>query len=168
MARAERVLRPIFRRNYSKPWRASTFTRINYKGASQAVTDLLGGHVQLMFGNPGSAGAHVKSGRLKAIAVSSAQPSALDPSLPPVARTLPGYELVEYLGLLAPAKPPAAIVNRWNQAVGRLLSTADLKEKFLNTGSEVATGSPEQFAAAIKSDMTKLGKVIKDARIRGD
>ena len=143
-------------------------TRVNYKGASQAVTDLLGGHVQLMFGNPGSAGAHVKSGRLKAIAVSSAHPSALDPSLPPVARTLPGYELVEYLGLLAPAKTPVIIVNLWNQAVGRLLNSADLKEKFLSTGSEVATGSPEQFAAAIKSDMTKLGKVIKDARIRGD
>ena len=141
-------------------------TRVNYKGASLAVTDLLGGQVQLMFGNPGSAGAHVKSGRLKALAVSSAQPSALDPSLPPIARTLPGYELVEILGLLAPAKTPATIVARWNQAVARLLNNPELKEKFVNTGSEVATSTPEEFAAAIRSDMTTLGKVIKDARLR--
>ncbi len=140
-------------------------TRINYKGAAQAVTDLLGGQVQLMFGNPGSAGVHVKSGRLKALAVSSAQPSALDPSLPPVARTLPGYELVEYLGLLAPAKTPAAVVTRWNQAVARLLGNAELKEKFVATGSEVVTGTPEEFAAAIKSDMTNLGKIIRDSRL---
>ncbi len=140
-------------------------TRINYKGAAQAVTDLLGGQVQLMFGNPGSAGIHVKSGRLKALAVSSAQPSVLDPSLPPVARTLPGYELVEYLGLLAPAKTSAAVVARWNQAVARLLGNPELKEKFLATGSEVVTGTPEEFSAAIKSDMTNLGKIIREARL---
>lgn len=140
-------------------------TRINYKGAAQAVADLLGGQVQLMFGNPGSAGVHVKSGRLKALAVSSAQPSVLDPNLPPIARTLPGYELVEYLGLLAPARTPAPVVSRWNQAVARLLSNPELKDKFLSTGSEVVTGSPEEFSAAIKSDMANLGKIIREARL---
>lgn len=140
-------------------------TRVNYKGAAQAVTDLLGGQVQLMFGNPGSAGTHVKSGRLKAIAVSSAQPSVLDSSLPPVARTLPGFELVEYLGLLAPAKTPTAIVTRWNQAATRLLANPELREKFVASGSEVVTGSPEEFAAAIKADMNNLGKIIRQSRL---
>ena len=108
-------------------------TRVNYKGVTQAVNDLLGGQLQLMFATPSSVAAHVKSGRLKALAVSSAQPSALDPGLPPVARTLPGYELIEILGLLAPAKTPAAIVGRWNQAVVRFLDNAELKEKFFST-----------------------------------
>ncbi len=141
-------------------------TRINYKGAADAVNDLLGGQIQLMFGNPGSAAVHTKSGRLRALAVSSAQPSGLYPGLPPVASVLPGYELVEILGLLAPAKTPMTIVNRWNQAVGKLLNNQELKEKFLNSGSEVATSSPEAFATAINSDMNKLGKVIKEARLQ--
>jgi tripartite-type tricarboxylate transporter receptor subunit TctC len=142
-------------------------TRVNYKGATQAVTDLLGGQLQLMFANPSSTAAHIKSGRLRALAVSSAQPSALDPSLPPLLRSLPGYEFVEILGLLAPARTPAAIVGRWNQAVARLLDNAELKEKFFSSGSELVTSSPEQFAAAIKSDMIRFGKIIKDARLRG-
>ncbi len=121
-----------------------------------------------MFANPSSAAAHVKAGRLKALAVSGAQPSALDPSLPPLARTLPGYEFVEILGLLAPAKTPAAIIGRWNQAVARLLDNAELKEKFFSSGSELVTSSPEQFAGAMKSDMTKLGRIIKEARLSGD
>lgn len=140
-------------------------TRINYKGAALAVNDLLGGQLQVMFGNPGSAAVHAKSGRLRALAVSSAQPSALYPGLPPLASVVPGYELVEILGLLAPSRTTAAIVNRWNQGAARLLNNSDLREKFLNAGSEVATGTPEAFAIAIKSDMTKLGKVIKDARL---
>lgn len=140
--------------------------RINYKGAADAVTALLGGQIQVMFGNPSSAAAHAKSGRVRALAVSSTQPSALYPGLPPVASVLPGYELVEFLGLLAPAKTPTAIVNRWNQAASRLLNNPDLKEKFLSSGSEVVTGTPEAFAAAINLDMTKFGKVIREARLQ--
>lgn len=140
--------------------------RINYKGAANAVTDLLSGRIQIMFGNPSSMSAHAKSGKVRALAISSPEPSALYPGLPPVASVLPGYELIEFLGLLAPAKTPMAIVNRWNQATGQLLGSPDLKEKFLNTGSEIATGTPEAFAAAINSDMTKFGKVIREARLQ--
>ncbi len=149
-----------------KSMAAADIVRINYKGAADALTALLGGQIQVMFGNPASAATHVKSGRVRALAVSSAQPSSLYPGLPPVASVLPGYELVEILGLLAPAKTPMAIVNRWNQSAGRLLNSPELKEKFLASGSEVATGTPEAFATAINSDMTKFGKVIKDARLQ--
>jgi len=148
-----------------KSMAGTDIVRINYKGAADALTALLGGQIQVMFGNPASAATHVKSGRVRALAVSSAQPSSLYPGLPPVASVLPGYELVEFLGLLAPAKTPMAIVNRWNQAAGRLLNSPELKEKFLASGSEVATGTPEAFSAAINSDMTKFGKVIREARL---
>ena len=141
-------------------------TRINYKGSSDATNDLLGGQIQLMFGNPASAAAHAKSGRLRALAVSSAKASPLYPGLPPISAFVPGYELVELLGFFAPAKTPAAIVSRWNQDALRLLNNEQLKEKFLNTGSEVTTSTPDEFAAAIKSDMTKFGKVIKEARLQ--
>ena len=151
-----------------KSMAAVNLARINYKGSAQATNDLLGGQLQIMFGNPASAAAHVKSGRLKALAVSSAQPSPLYPGLPPIANTLPGYEVVEILGLLAPARVPAAIINRWAQAAARYLDNPELKQKFLLTGSEIVSSSPEEFAAAIKSDMTRFGKIIKDARLRGD
>lgn len=140
--------------------------RINYKGAANAVTDLLSGRIQVMFGNPSSMSAHAKSGKVRALAISSPEPSPLYPGLPPVASVLPGYELIEFLGLLAPANTPMPIVNRWNQSVGRLMSNPDLKDKFMNTGSEIATGTPEAFAAAINSDMTKFGKVIREARLQ--
>jgi tripartite-type tricarboxylate transporter receptor subunit TctC len=112
-----------------------------------------------MFGNPSSAAQHVKAGRLRALAVSSAQPSPLYPGLPPIGEAVPGYEVVELLGLFAPARTPMAVVNRWSQAVGRLMNNPDLKEKFLIGGSEVATSTPEGFTAAIKSDMAKFGKL---------
>jgi tripartite-type tricarboxylate transporter receptor subunit TctC len=148
-----------------KSMAGTDIVRINYKGAADALTALLGGQIQVMFGNPSSAATHVKSGRVRALAVSSAQPSSLYPGLPPVASVLPGYELVEILGLLAPSRTPMPIVNRWNQAAGKLLNSPELKEKFLASGSEVATGTPEAFAAAINSDMTKFGKVIREARL---
>jgi tripartite-type tricarboxylate transporter receptor subunit TctC len=118
-----------------------------------------------MFGNPGSAAAHVKSGKLRALAVSSAKPSALDPTLPPIAATIPGYELVELLGLFAPAKTPTAIVSRWNEATARFLNNAEVKQTFLLSGSEIVTGSSQEFTADMKSDMSKFCKIIKDASL---
>jgi tripartite-type tricarboxylate transporter receptor subunit TctC len=149
-----------------KSMTGTAIERINYKGSADATNDLLGGRVQMMFGNPASIGAHVKSGRLRALAVSSATPSVLYPGLPPIASAVPGYELVEYLGLFAPAKTPNAIITRWNQAAARLLNSPEWKEKFLSAGSEVFTGSPEAFTAAIKSDMDRFGKVIREARLK--
>jgi tripartite-type tricarboxylate transporter receptor subunit TctC len=140
-------------------------TRVNYKGVANAVTDLLSGRLQVMFGNPTSIAPHAKSGKVRVLGVSSLEPSALYPGVPPVAATVPNFELVEYLGLLAPAKTPAAIVNRWNQGTRRVFDAPELKDAFLKSGAEVVTGTPEAFAAAIKSDMTRFGKVIQDARL---
>ena len=141
--------------------------RVSYKNAAIRIADLIGGHVQLTFGSGGSVATHVKSGRLRALAVTSAEPSPVFPDLPTVAASgLPGYEAVQILGLFAPAKTPAAIIDRLNQETVRAINEAHVKEKFLGSGIETAGSSPEQFAAIIKSDTVKWGKVFKDAGVR--
>ena len=142
--------------------------RIAYKGNGPAVLALVSGEVQFGFPSPGSSGPHIKSGKLRALAVTSARRSALYPDLPTVADGLPGYELTNITGLFVPAKTPAPIIRRLNQEIVRVLNSADVKEKILSTGVEPVTSSPEEFAAAIKLDSARLGKVIKDARIRAE
>ena len=142
--------------------------RIPYKGGAPALNALMGGEVQLMISPAGSVSAHLKSGRVRALAVTSAQPSALLPGLPTVAASLPRYESGSTHGIYAPAGTPEAIINRLNQEIVRLLNRADTKEKFLNAGIEVIGSSPEQFAASMKSEIAKWGKVIKDAGIKAE
>ena len=102
---------------------------------------------------------HVKSGRLRALAVTSAEPSALVPGLPTVAASgLPGYECGIDTGMFAPAKTPAAIINRLNQEIVRFLNTPEVKEKFLNAGVEVVGSSPEELAAIMKSDIAVVAR----------
>ena len=101
---------------------------------------------------------HVKSGRLRALAVTSVEPIAVFPEMPTVAAAgLPGYEATSVYCLFAPAKTPITIIARLNQEIVRFLKVNAAKEKFLNAGSEVVAGSPEQLAAAMKSDMAKMG-----------
>jgi len=141
--------------------------RVPYKGAGPAVTGLLGGEVQLMIASAGSTMAQVKLGKLKGVAVTSAKPTTLVPGLPTVAASgLPGYEFSQTLGVLAPAKTPSTIINRLNQAIVRALQQADVKQKLFGVGVEPVGNSPKEFAALIKADMTRLGKVIRDAGIR--
>lgn len=141
--------------------------RISYKGTGPAVTALIAGESQVSFPNAGSAMAHVKSGRLKALAVCSAQPSALAPGLPTVTETgLPGYESVSPQALFAPAKMPPALVNRINSEVLKVMRSPEVRERFFNTGMEVAAGTPQELGAAVKSEMARMGKVIKAVGIR--
>jgi tripartite-type tricarboxylate transporter receptor subunit TctC len=142
--------------------------QIPYKGNGVALNSLIGGEVQLMFPNAGSVSPHLKSGRLKALAVTSAQPSALFPGLPTVAATVPGYESVAFFGVWAPSKVPAAIADRLNREIVQVLKSADVKEKLLNTGTEVVGSSSVEFAAVVKEDMARMSKVIKAANIRAD
>ena len=140
---------------------------IPYKGAATAVPALLSGDVQLMIFDTGVLGPHIKLGKLRGLAVTSAQPSALFPALPTVAASgLSGYETVGMTGLFAPAKTPATIIDRLNQEIVRALNKPEVKERFLNAGLEIVGNSPEQFAATMKADMAKMGKVIKDAGIK--
>ena len=139
---------------------------VPYKGTAAALNAVLAGEVQLMFPAAGVAAPHVKSGRLRALASTRAQPSAMFPELPTMAASgLLGYEAGNTQGLFAPAKTPAAIIGRLNDEIIKVLNRADVKEKFLNYGIEAAGSSPQQFAATIKSDMTRIAKLIKDAGI---
>jgi tripartite-type tricarboxylate transporter receptor subunit TctC len=143
--------------------------RINYKNVTEAVHDLVAGQVHLMFINAPTVMPHVSSGRLRALAVASMQPSALVPDLPTVSASgLPGYESVSTFCVLAPAKTPEAIIHRLNREIVQYINREDVKARLFKAGVEVVGSSPAQLAALIKSDMTKLGKVIKDAGIRAE
>ena len=139
--------------------------RIPYKGTAAALNALIGGEVQLMFPNSG-AEPQRRAGKIKGLAVTSAQASALFPGLPPVAASLPGYESVSVLAVFAPVKTPAKIISRLNEEIVRALGKTDVKEKFFNTGTEAVGSSPEQLAAAAKTEMARLTKLVKDANIR--
>jgi tripartite-type tricarboxylate transporter receptor subunit TctC len=143
--------------------------RVPYKATGPALNDLLGGHVQVMFAAPAAATAHMKSGRLRALAVTSAQPSALIPNLPTVAASgLPGYEAGVSYSFFAPAKTPAVLIERLNQEIARVLSRSDVKESFLNSGVEAVSSSPAQVMATMKAEIARWTKVIKAANIRAD
>ncbi len=121
-----------------------------------------------MFPTSATVAPHLKSDKLKVLAVTTGQPSALFPGLPTVAATVPGYESASAIGMFAPARTPAALVNRLNQEVVRAINRPDVKEKVFNAGVETVGSSPAQFAATIKSEIARMGKVIKDAGIRGE
>jgi len=140
---------------------------VPYKGTSQVVTAVLSGETQLTVGDVALVAPHAKSGRLKALAVTSLDTSALAPGLPSIAESgLPGFEVVGATGMWAPAKTPSAIVTRLNQEIVRFLVRAEVKERFLGNQVEVVANTPEQFAAIIKADIAKWGKVFKDAGIK--
>ena len=141
---------------------------VPYKGTGAATIGLLGAQVQLLFATPVSVTSLIKAGKLRALAVTSAKPSALVPGVPPVATTMPGYEIRGASAMFAPAGTPAAIVGRLNQEAVRLLNQPEVKEKFFNVGVEVVGNSPAELAAVLKAEMARLGKVIRDAGIRED
>lgn len=143
--------------------------RIPYKGTVPALTGLMVGEVHLSFPTTAAALPHVKTGRMRALAVTSAEPSVLFPTLPTVAASgLPGYESVSPFGLWAPAKTPRAIIERLNQESVKILTRPDIKERLTNAGLEIVASSPEQFAAVIKADMANMRKVLKAAGIRAN
>ncbi len=142
--------------------------RIPYKGGAPTVNDLLAGRLQFAFTVPGTISAFVKAGKLRAIAVTSKGPSALMPDLPTVAETIPGFESATLQGMWASAKVPKAIITRVNQESVKFLTRQDTREKFLVAGTEVAAGTPEDFEATVKSEVAKLGPVIKAAGITAE
>jgi tripartite-type tricarboxylate transporter receptor subunit TctC len=144
--------------------------RIPYKSGSSETADLIAGHVQMTFGSSASVLPQVHSRRLKAIAVASPQKTIVAPDLPTIRESgLPGFQTSGTItGMWAPAKTPDAVINRLNQEIVRFLKSPEARERFLTQGAEPVGSSPAQFAAAIKEDMEKWGKVIKAANIRAD
>jgi tripartite-type tricarboxylate transporter receptor subunit TctC len=140
---------------------------VPYKSGSGRMAALISGEVQLQFAPAGEVAPHIRTGRVRAIAVTSVQPSVLLPGLPAIAATgVPGYESILVYGMWAPAGTPAAIVARLNRETARVVNRPDLKEKFFSAGVETVGSSPEELATAMKSDMARIGKVIREAGIR--
>jgi tripartite-type tricarboxylate transporter receptor subunit TctC len=152
-----------------KSMTGTNIVRIPYKGAGPAVVALVAGEVQMTFSSAGSAAPHVRSGKLRAIAIASAEPSALAPELPTVASAgLPGFEAGSLWGFFAPAKTPRPLITRLHREIVAVLNKQDLKEKLFNATTEVVASTPEKFAAVIKADMQRGSQVIKAAGIRAE
>ena len=142
---------------------------IPYKGSAPAVTDLLGGQVQVMFDNVPNVLPHVKAGKLRALAVSGAKRTPLAPDVPTVAEAgVPGYELTVWFGLVAPAATPREVVQKLNAESLRILAMPDVRERFLAQGVEPQGSTPEQFAEHIRSQMAKWSKVVRDAGVKAE
>ena len=139
---------------------------VPYKGAAPAVTDLLGGQIQMMFGPAVDILPLVKAGKLRALAVTSAKRSALAPDLPTVAETLPGFEVVGWYGLAAPAGTPKDAIARLNVEANRALKSPEIVEQFHRLGYEPIGDTPEQSSARIKSDVAQWTKIIHDAGVQ--
>ena len=141
--------------------------RVPYKGQGQAVLALLGGEVQVAFASSGSVIGHVRSGKLRPLAITTAKPSAIAPGLPTVAESgLPGYLAATSAGMFAPARTPTRLIALLNREIVRALGKPELNELLSKEGTEAVGSSPEDFAAAIKAETTSMGKVIKAAGIR--
>ena len=141
--------------------------RIGYKGGGPALNDVLAGQVKVMFATTGSVSGHVKSGRLKGLAVTSAEPSPLAPGLPTVAASgVPGYAAEAIYGFWAPARTPPAILTRLNREAVAVLNTPEVRQRFFNSGVESVGTTPQEFAAAIKSESRHLDAVIRKAGLR--
>lgn len=134
-----------------------------YRGSAPALQDLIAGNTQVMFDNLTSSIGHIRSGRLKALAVTSRERSAALPNVPTVeeAAGLKGFEATAWFGLLAPAGTPRDIVNKISQDVGKVLATPEMREKFLGQGAVAVPDSPEQFTAYIRSEIDKWTKVVQ-------
>jgi tripartite-type tricarboxylate transporter receptor subunit TctC len=141
--------------------------RIPYKGQGPAVLGLLGGEVQMSFATSASVAAHIKSGKLRALAIGTAKPSALAPGVPTVAESgLPGYQSASNAGMFAPARTPARLITLLNREIVQALNKQEVKDLLFRDGSEVIGSLPQEFAASIKAEMASLGKVVKAAGIR--
>ena len=135
---------------------------VPYKGSAPALTDVIGGQVPLMFDTMLSAMPFVKTGKLKALAVTSAQRSPAAPELPTVAESgLPGYEVVAWNGLLAPAGTPKAVIDRLSEELAKAMAVAQVREKFSVQGFAASWDTPEQFAIFLRSEVAKWTKTVK-------
>ena len=142
-------------------------THVPYKGGGPAMIDLLGGQINLIFATAASAVPHIKSGKIHALAVTTAKRSTLVPDLPTVAEAgLPGFEANNWYGVVVPAKTPRPIIDRLNKEFTAVLNMPDIKEILFKQGLDAAPGTPEAFGAYIKSETAKWAKVIKAAGIQ--
>jgi tripartite-type tricarboxylate transporter receptor subunit TctC len=150
---------------YFKAQSDTFILHIPYRGTALAIPDLISGKIDVMFDSFVTGMPHVKDGKLRALAITSAQRSTLAPDMPTVAEVLPGFESVTWFGLFAPKNLPQELTSKLNQAVNAALAEADVKDRFARLGAEPTGGTPQAFAGTIKADNIKWKKIITDRKI---
>jgi tripartite-type tricarboxylate transporter receptor subunit TctC len=144
-------------------------TRITYKGNGASLIGLLSGEIQVLFPTVPAAAPHVKTGKLRGLAVTGLEPSVLAPGLPTLlASGLPGYRIESIYGLVAPARTPAGIIKRLDFELGKALQAPGAREKLLAIGIETVSSTPQKYAAVIQEDIARMAKLIKEAGIRAE
>jgi len=138
---------------------------VPYRGAAPAITDLLGGQVQLIFDNMPSILQHVRAGSVRALAVTGTARSPLLPDVPVLADTIPGYEASALFGVGAPKNTPKAVIEKLNKEINAVLAEPAIKARFLDLGGEPLIGTPEAFGAMIVAETDKWKKVIEEAKV---
>ena len=138
---------------------------VPYRGAAPAITDLLGGQVQVIFDNMPSVLQHIRAGSVRALAVTSAAKSSLLPDVPVLADTIPGYEASALFGMGAPKNTPKEIIAKLNKEINEVLAEPGIKAKLVDLGGEPLIGTPEAFGAMIVAETDKWKKVIEEAKV---
>jgi tripartite-type tricarboxylate transporter receptor subunit TctC len=139
-------------------------THVPYKGSALSITDIMGGHIDCGFSTMTSAIQYIKSGRLKALGVSTLKRSAALPDVPAIAESgVPGYDSTNAVGILAPAKTPRQIIARVNAEIVRILGMREVRERLSSLGTDPAGGTPEEFRAFIESEIDKWARVVKSS-----
>jgi tripartite-type tricarboxylate transporter receptor subunit TctC len=141
---------------------------VPYKSAGPALVDLLGGQIQMFFGSGPSTGGHIRAGRLRGLAVTTAKRSPALPDLPAIGELLPGYSSDFWFGMWAPAGTPKAIVSRLNQALESILKQPDMLERMRTDGMDPVGSTPGEFARVIARDIAMWSKVVKAGKIKVD
>jgi len=142
------------------------FIDVPYKGLPQAITDVLGGQISFTFADLANALAQIKGGKLRGIAVTSQKRSALAPDVPAIAEELPGYELIAWFALVAPAGTPPAVVARLHDITAKSLAKPEVIARFASLGTDVAPMNPEQLGGFIRSEIAKFARLAKEAGIQ--
>lgn len=142
---------------------------VNYKGGGPAVTDLLGGHVQVYFSTIAAVSHHIEAGRLRALAVTGTTLSPELPNVPTVAESgLPGFDVTAWFGIFAPARTPPSVIQRLNAELVKILAMPDVRQKFANQGVQPGEGTSEALGSFLISEIDKWGKVIRESGIRAE
>jgi len=144
------------------------FQHVPYKGAGPAMNDVLGGQIQLILAGTPSVLAHIKSGKLNAMGVTSLKRSTNAPEVPTIAESYPGFEVELVYALVAPAGTPKDVVSRLNQEVTKLLQDPEMRDKLAGQGFEVRTSTPEQLGNYIKSEITKWAPLVKESGVKAE
>jgi tripartite-type tricarboxylate transporter receptor subunit TctC len=154
---------------YFKTMTGIDMVPVHYRGAAPAITDMIAGRVQVMFDAVVSSLSYIKSGQLRALAVTTASPQEnLLPGIPTVGKSVPGYEAAGWQGLCAPSKTPPEIVDRLNREINGLLADAAVNARLAELGGQVAAGPPTDFGKFVADEIDKWGKVIREAGVKSE